>query len=343
VALAALAAGCAELGVVSDGTSISVGRASGGYLIEGSRLPDRGDGFVTREVWRARDNRFGTDELVDLVVGVARRMRREVRDVQLVVADLSGRGGGERGAFHRSHQSGRDVDLLYYMRDASGRPFEPDAMHVFNAAARAVDGTGITIDIPRTWLLVRELITAPEAPVQWVFMYEPIARRLIEYAQRTGEPEALIARARKTVRQPGDSARHDDHLHVRVYCSAADRAYGCADLGPMEMLAERQAEPSAVNALQDALAASAVAPPAPPGPFASPAPPEPNTDVAPSAAPAGGIAPGAASAAAASAGAASAASAAAALPGAASIGAAPPYLGRLLRTHTDRISLPRWR
>jgi penicillin-insensitive murein endopeptidase len=352
VGLVALAAGCAELGVVSDGTSISVGRASGGYLIEGSRLPERGDGFVTREVWRARDNRFGTDELVDLVVGVARRMRREVRDVQLVVADLSGRGGGERVAFHRSHQSGRDVDLLYYMRDASGRPFEPDAMHVFNAAARAIDGSGITIDIPRTWLLVRELITAPEAPVQWVFMYEPIARRLIEYAQRIGEPEALIARARKTVRQPGDSARHDDHLHVRVYCSAADRAYGCADLGPMEMLAERQAEPSAVDALQDALAASA-APPASPGPSALPEPPEPpgpSTALAPSAARAGGIAPGAtspgaSSASAASAGAASAgaASAAAALPGAASIGAAPPYLGRLLRTHTDRITLPRWR
>ena len=253
LALVALVAGCAELGVVTDGTSISVGKSSRGYLVEGVRLPDRGDGFITRDVWHARDNRYGTDELIDLITAVAHRMQAQVRDVKLVVADLSGQGGGERIAFHRSHQSGRDVDLLYYMRDASGQPFEPDAMHVFNRYARAADGSGIAIDIPRTWVLVKELITAPEAAVQWIFMYEPIAQRLIEHAEKIGEPPALIARARKACRQPGDSARHDDHMHVRVYCSAADRAYGCVDIGPMELLAEREAEPSPMTELVSAV------------------------------------------------------------------------------------------
>ena len=79
-------------------------------------------------------------------------------------------------------------------------------------------------------------------PVQWIFMYEPIAVRLLAHAESIGEPEALVARARKAVRQPGDSARHDDHMHVRVYCARADRAYGCVDLGSMELLAEREAE-----------------------------------------------------------------------------------------------------
>lgn len=250
----ALLAGCAELGVIGDGTSISVGRPSGGYLVDGVRLPDRGDGFVTREVWRQRDNRYGTDELVDLVTAVARRMRSRVRDVQLVVADLSCKGGGERRAFHRSHQTGRDVDLLYYLRDAAGKPFEPDAMHTLDPEGRATDGSGLALDVPRTWLLVKELVTAPEAPVQWVFMYEPLARRLLDHAAKLGEPEEVIARARKTLKQPGDSARHDDHLHVRVYCSAADRALGCVDIGPMELLAERAAEPSPVHALETALA-----------------------------------------------------------------------------------------
>jgi penicillin-insensitive murein DD-endopeptidase len=256
LAIAVMLAGCAELGVTGDGTSLSIGRASGGALVDGVRLPNRGDGFVTREVWRARDNRYGTDELVDLITAVGRRMRAEARDVKLVVADLSGRGGSER-AFHRSHQSGRDADLLYYMRDADGRAFEPDAMHAFDATARAVDGSGLTIDVPRTWRLVKELITAPEAAVQWVFMYEPIARRLLDHAARVGEPEALIARARKALKQPGASARHDDHLHVRVYCSAADRAYGCVDFGPMELYAERAAEPSVVAAFLGALPSSA--------------------------------------------------------------------------------------
>jgi penicillin-insensitive murein DD-endopeptidase len=249
-----LGAGCVELGVVSDGTTISVGKPNHGYLIAGVRLPDRGEGFLTREVWQTRGNRFATDELVDLLTAVARRMRTQVRDVKLVVADLSGPGGGERIAFHRSHQSGRDVDLLYYMRDPAGQPFEPDAMHRFNATGSAADGSGFSVDVARTWLLVKELLTAPEAMVQWIFMYEPIARRLIEHAGTIGEPEPLIGRARKALRQPGDSARHDDHMHVRVYCSAADRAYGCLDIGPMDLYAERLAEPSPIEELLDALA-----------------------------------------------------------------------------------------
>ena len=232
-----LVAGCAELGVVSDGTSISVGRTNHGYLIQPARLPDAGEGFTTRAVWIARDNRYGTDEVIDLVTGVARRMEAHVHDVKLVVADLSPRGGGGSYLFHRSHQSGRDVDLLYYMRDAEGHPFEPDAMHQFDARGRARDGSGLVVDVPRTWELVKELVDAPEAPVQFIFMYEPIAQMLIDHAKKIGEPQDVIVRARLALRQPGDSARHDDHLHVRVYCSADDRAYGCVDVGPMQMLA----------------------------------------------------------------------------------------------------------
>jgi penicillin-insensitive murein endopeptidase len=242
-----LVSGCAELGI-SDGTSISVGKVSGGYLVKGAKLPDEGDGFMTRQVWIARNNRYGTDEMIALIEGVARRMETQVKDVKLVVGDISSRGGGANGIseFHRSHQTGRDADLLYYMRDKDGNPFEPDAMHVFDGRGIARDGSGIRIDVPRTWLLVKELVAAPEAPVQWIFMYEPIAQLLIDHAKQIGEPMAVITRARRALKQPGDSARHDDHMHVRIYCSHADRAYGCVDLGPMELLVQREAETSEV-------------------------------------------------------------------------------------------------
>jgi hypothetical protein len=54
VAALALLAACAELGVVGDGTSISVGRPSSGRIVDGSRLPNSGEGFFTREVWATR-------------------------------------------------------------------------------------------------------------------------------------------------------------------------------------------------------------------------------------------------------------------------------------------------
>ena len=254
-ALMVLLAGCAELGLVTDGTSVSVGRPSNGYLVDAKRLADSGEGYKTQAIWRTRGNRYGTDELLDLITGVGRRMSRQVKDVKLVVADLSSQGGGAARAWHRSHQSGRDADLVYYMRGPDGKPWEADAMRVFDTTATAKDGSGITVDIPRTWLLVKELVSAPEARVQWVFMYEPIAAKLLAHATQIGEPEALIARARKTLKQPGDSARHDDHLHVRVYCADRDRTFGCVDIGPMELYAERAAEDARGGVLPEAIAA----------------------------------------------------------------------------------------
>lgn len=234
--------GCAELGLVHDGTSVSMGRPSGGYLIGGQRLPDHGEGFTTRDTWRQRGNRYGTDELVDLLTGVGRRIAARGKGPRLVVADLSGRRGGEARRWHRSHQTGRDVDLVYFVRDADGKPVEAEAMRRFDPDGKARDDSGLTVDVPRMWELVRDLVTAREATVQWVFMYEPIAQKLLAHAATTGEPDAVIARARLALKQPGDSAPHDDHMHVRVYCSEADRRFGCVDIGPRELWASRAAE-----------------------------------------------------------------------------------------------------
>jgi penicillin-insensitive murein endopeptidase len=243
LALAALAtAGCAELGVVTDGSSISFGRPSRGYLIDGVKLPDKGDGFTTRETWSLRGNRYGTDELVALLKGVAKRMKKKAKDARLVIADLSNNGGGAALEFHRSHQSGRDVDILYYMRDIENQPVEPEAMIVVDRRLRAVDLSGMTIDVPRTWQLVKELLTAEEAMVQYIFMYQPIAEALIVHARAKNEDPVLIMRAMRACKQPGDSAPHNDHMHVRIYCADTDRQFGCVDIGALELLAERQAE-----------------------------------------------------------------------------------------------------
>lgn len=242
LALAVALPACAELGVVTDGSSISYGRPNRGRLIDGVKLPDKGSGFTTATIWRTRGNRYGTDELVDLIKGVSRRMKKKSRAARLVIADLSGSGGGAAHKFHRSHQSGRDVDILYYVNDASGNPFEPDVMRPFDPNGDARDGSGITVDVPRTWQLVRELLTANEAYVQYIFTYRPIAEKLFEHATSIGEPEYLVTRAMKAVKQPGDSAPHNDHMHVRIYCPPSDRMFGCEDIGPLDLLAEREVE-----------------------------------------------------------------------------------------------------
>ncbi len=241
--VASLLTGCVELGVITDGTAVSKGRPSAGVLVDGLRLPDVGEGFATRSPWKERGNRYGTDEMIDLITGVGRRLATTVKGPRLIVADLSARGGALAAKkWHRSHQNGRDVDLVYFMRDAEGKPMEADAMRPFGPDLKAKDGSGISIDVARTWALVKELVTAPEATVQWVFMYEPIARKLLEHAVAEGEPEALIAKARLALKQPGDSAPHHDHIHVRVYCNPNDVAQGCVNFGPMELWLARETE-----------------------------------------------------------------------------------------------------
>jgi penicillin-insensitive murein DD-endopeptidase len=232
---------CAELGVVGDGTSISMGKPQRGWIVDGQRIPDKGEGFTTKEVWKSRGNRFGTDEMVDLLTAVSRRMSKRWKE-RLVIADLSGQGGGPVRAWHVSHQSGRDVDLLYYVRDKNGKPVENDKMRVFDQDGLAKDGSGHTVDVPRMWALAKELLTAQEAPVQWIFIYQPLADRIVEHAIAQNEPEALVTKAKRALKQPGNGAPHHDHMHVRVYCSKQDKAYGCLDIGPMDLMAARDAE-----------------------------------------------------------------------------------------------------
>jgi penicillin-insensitive murein endopeptidase len=69
--------------------------------------------------------------------------------------------------------------------------------------------------------------------VQWNFMQRSLAAALLAQAAAQGDDPALVARAAFIIRQPTDSEPHDDHMHVRLYCSPDDRRLGCADRGPV--------------------------------------------------------------------------------------------------------------
>jgi penicillin-insensitive murein endopeptidase len=231
-AFAAVAGGsCAQLGVVSDGTSVSVGRTNSGTMIDPARIPDEGDGFWAPPTWKQRGARYGVDELVDLIASVGRKVSAQFPGSRVGVGDLSrGRGGGAE--FHRSHQSGRDVDLVLFYTDLAGKPVVNDTMHVFGPDGVGV-GAPVKLDVDRTWAVIRGLVTSPEAEVQRIFFYEPLALLVLDHARAIGEPELIVERARAVLRQPGDSAKHDDHMHVRIFCPADDLAYGCIDAGDL--------------------------------------------------------------------------------------------------------------
>jgi penicillin-insensitive murein endopeptidase len=217
---------------------VAWGFVSGGALLDGVRLPREGDGYVIPATWWQRGNNWGTEELVGLIVRAARRVATESPGAVLSVADLSPRRGGP-SAWHRSHQTGSDADLIFFMRDEQGKPVKNPRMWRL-----ADDGTAelagkkssvlVTLDVERQWLLVRALLEDPLVDVQYLFISEGLKALLIEHAEAIGEPEDLLVRARAVLHQPrGGALPHDDHLHLRIYCPAGDRVLGCRDKGPL--------------------------------------------------------------------------------------------------------------
>lgn len=237
----ALALGCASHGIVHDGTSVSYGPSNAGILLNPAELPVAGDGHRVPERWAKRGLRYGTDEMIALVVHAGREVQRQRPGPRLGVGDLSPFRGGP-SAWHRSHQTGRDVDLIYYALDEQGASIELDSMPRFGEDGTATipgpngESRVVRFDVERNWLVVRALVDNPIADVQWIFVADWLKQAMLDHAIQRGEPQHVILAASYLLGQPGDSLPHDDHMHVRVYCAPTDRIIGCSDRGSFRWL-----------------------------------------------------------------------------------------------------------
>jgi penicillin-insensitive murein endopeptidase len=157
-------------------------------------------------------------------------------DSRVTVADLSWEHGGA-SQWHKSHQSGRDVDLVFFVTDEAGRSVDPEDMRQFDARGVSLPIEGqpkLLFDVARNWTLVRALVEHQGPPLQRVFIFDPLKEMLLDHARAIGEPEWLIAEAAILLHQPGDSLPHDDHMHVRISCTAEDAPFGCEDYGKLD-------------------------------------------------------------------------------------------------------------
>jgi penicillin-insensitive murein endopeptidase len=213
------------------GDSVSCGHPNRGRLWGAVELAPYSDSYQIPITWRERGVRYGTRELVQLIARAASRVALAHPGSVLGVADLSLPDGGAC-AHHRSHQSGRDVDLLYYATDAAGAPVAPDPfMPLYNRHGIARSSRSPTwarsvperrFDLERNWTLIRVLITDPEVEVERIFVAPRIERMLLDYARASGEDDETFRRAQLVLTEPRRGERHEDHLHVRIACTADD-------------------------------------------------------------------------------------------------------------------------
>ncbi len=197
--------------------------------------------------------RYGTVEVVRGLVDAAARVDRELGGLPVTVNDLSYERGGPI-SHHRSHQSGRDVDVLFYQLGPDGEPiesvgafFDPHGAGVdFRDLADPSDDVALRLDIPRTWLFVRALIEDEKALLQQVFVAEHLRKLLLEFARSSGAPSAVVKRFAAMSCQP--SYPHDDHFHMRFFCSPQDVEQGCRDSAPLYAWHQERLEDAGVQA-----------------------------------------------------------------------------------------------
>jgi murein endopeptidase len=197
--------GAALLAFARDDTSalgpLSIGTPDAGLLVNPLPMPEG-------PLWTIRNpaEAFATAETIAFIrAAIGAVEARYPGSPRLVIGDLSRPDGGRLNR-HRSHQVGRDADLGLYYWSGGQADF---------ALARQRD-----LDLPRTWALVRALLT--ETDVERIFLDRSMLRVLYAHALESGEDRAWLddvfgrlGEDRKGILQ--HERRHKNHLHVRFY------------------------------------------------------------------------------------------------------------------------------
>ncbi|HKU42854.1 MAG TPA: penicillin-insensitive murein endopeptidase [Polyangiales bacterium] len=226
-----------ELLGMAGSLTTSLGAPARGTLQGAVRLPDRGPGY-SHNPKRPDAARYGTVELVQAIVRAAAVVERDLPGSSLTVNDIGLEHGGPI-AQHGSHQNGRDADILFYVLDKAGKPIpsvgvplDPKGQGIdFKDLAIASDDMPVKIDLPRTWRFMAALLEVAPGQVQRIFLVEHLRTLLVQEAERARAPKAIRQRFEEVTCQPGTP--HDDHMHVRFFCSPEDMAAGCEDSVPL--------------------------------------------------------------------------------------------------------------
>jgi penicillin-insensitive murein endopeptidase len=219
---------------LSPSVSTSIGSPGAGEVRGAVALPDQGPGFKYNER-RPYAARFGTVELVQALIHAA---AAGTADDVVVINDLGLDGGGPIRQ-HGSHQSGRDADVLFFSLDTKGKPvpsvgvpIDPKGRGIdFKDLAVRSDDVELRFDAKRTWRFMASLIEATGTDLQRIFIVEHVRTMLLAEAERVKAPKKIKERFEMITCQP--ETPHDDHMHIRLFCSAEDIAAGCIDGSPM--------------------------------------------------------------------------------------------------------------
>ncbi|HET7502672.1 MAG TPA: penicillin-insensitive murein endopeptidase [Kofleriaceae bacterium] len=195
----------------------SIGAPWDGRLADASQLPP-GDGYHIRRPERS----FGTETTIELVErAIGETLDAFPDEHVLAIGDISAEAGGLITQ-HRSHQSGRDVDVgLFYKQQPDGYP------------ASFVHADEDNLDCAATFKLLESFLATAndDGGVLMVFLDFEVQGILYRWALDHGVSERRLERIFQYPHGRGSSEglvrhepNHDNHMHVRFRCQASDTA-----------------------------------------------------------------------------------------------------------------------
>ncbi len=211
--------------------SLSMGTVGSGFMVSSTNLEFVGKDHEIIERHRRYGTAYATDEMVQLIKVASAHVNEHSPGAPLRVGNMSRSKGGDI-RWSRSHNSGRDADLGFYVkRKADGKSVRVPGIIHFDENGVPEGYPDLIFDVERNWLLVRGMLQT-DINVQYLFISLPLKHMLLDHARATNEPAELVDRASKVLHQPTDALPHDDHFHLRIGCSKDDRLRGCVDTGP---------------------------------------------------------------------------------------------------------------
>jgi penicillin-insensitive murein endopeptidase len=199
--------------------SLTVGLPTDGWQIRAKKLRP------SDQLWiqdKSVPHSYGHPALVLMLYRTAKQIARQSPGSVLLVGDLSSEFGGPLYG-HKSHQSGRDADVGFFVTDQDGNPINSRRLVAFDKAGRARDGSRVRFDDYRNWLLVQLWLKDSRANLQHVFVSSQLRRRLLDFAQARPAFRHHVGFASEFLRQPSNGLPHDDHFHIRIACPERQR------------------------------------------------------------------------------------------------------------------------
>ena len=192
--------------------AVTRGRPDAGTLLHAVQLPVSPDYHI-----RCPAHAFASTATVsELMHALATFRNRSGYRGEIVVGDLSQVGGGRYGP-HKSHQSGRDVDLWL---PVLGGHYRRGCEHCGTDLCRPEPDE---VDWKTTWQLVGAL--ASRGSAQDIFLAWDLQPALRDAARELGTPEPELARqiqhpVRGRAALVKNADGHTHHMHVRFRCPA---------------------------------------------------------------------------------------------------------------------------